>query len=55
MKNNIFKRLNNKRSISLLEEQSLINERNKMSIDTKDSTLINSSIKYSTIGGGKRS
>lgn len=46
--NNIFKRVSKRRSISILDNESFVN--NKMSIDTKDTTLLMSSQKFSTIG-----
>lgn len=46
--NNIFKPVSKRRSISILDNESFVN--NKMSIDTKDTTLLMSSQKFSTIG-----
>jgi len=46
--NNIFKRVSKRRSVSILYNESFVN--NKMSIDTKDTTLLMSSQKFSTIG-----
>lgn len=47
MKSNYFKRVNQKRTISIIDNESFINKR--ASIETKDTTLLQSSRKFRTI------